>query len=150
MAAAELLVRQYTPSADTGRFQRTVEQRELLHSPRTAALGYARCSVYNGLMERTAEAIGQKQRSADRMSEALATLGELLAAVSDVLEGLAIIRRRGPTRARRNASTIVAFLLGALISNVRSCARAVQQRNGVLLSALPHYLRHPPQSWAAP
>jgi len=106
--------------------------------------------TYNVFMERAAKAIEQKRRPADRQTAAIAALGELLAAVSDVLEGLAVIHRRGPTRARRYASVFIAFILGALTTSVRSRARAGRQRDGVLLSAFLQHLRHPPQSWAAP
>ena len=106
--------------------------------------------TYNVLMERAAKAIEQEQRSADRQDEAIAALGKLLAAVSDVLEGLAILRRRGPTRARRYVSVLIAFILDAMTYGVRSRARAGRQCFGLLLSAFSQYLRHPPQSWAAP
>ena len=101
-------------------------------------------------MARAAEASRQKGPSVDRRGEAIAALGELLAAVSDVLEGIAIVRRRGPTRARRYASAIIALALSALITYVRSRARAGRQRHAVLLSTFSHHLRHPPHRWAAP
>jgi len=105
--------------------------------------------IYKERMERAAEVIGTR-RSTDRLSEAWAALGELLAAASDMLDGIAIMRRRAPTRARRFGSTAIAFVLSALIFIVRSRARAGRQRDSALLSALPQHLRHPPQSWAAP
>lgn len=113
-------------------------------------LGCTGSVTYNVGMERAGKAAGTLRRSADRLSEAWAALGELLAAASDMLDGIAIMRRRGPTRARRFASAAIAFVLSALIVIVRSRARAGRQRYSALISALPQHLRHPPQTWAAP
>ncbi|KZY58150.1 hypothetical protein A3736_15295 [Erythrobacter sp. HI0063] len=101
-------------------------------------------------MDSAAKQTETEGQGADRLSEAWAALGELLAAASDMLDGIAILCRRGPTRARRFASTAIAFVLSALIFIVRSRARAGRQRDSALISALPQHLRHPPQTWAAP
>ncbi|GMN01657.1 hypothetical protein [Erythrobacter sp. MTPC3] len=91
------------------------------------------------------QGVGPRRRQA-----ALVALGELLAAVADVLEGQAILRRRGPIRLRRLISVLLTFVVVVKKDAVRFLAVAIQHLRRSLGSLQLRNLYHPPQGWAAP
>lgn len=101
-------------------------------------------------MQLQTETPGQSQLTDEKAYSALLALGELLAAVADVLEGEAVIRRRGPTRVRRLLSIFLGFVIVRAQDAARSHAVAEQQLRSKIGSAHLRNLCHPPQGWAAP
>lgn len=96
------------------------------------------------------ETPGPSQLTDQKAYSALVALGELLAAVADVLEGEAVIRRRGPTRVRRLLSIFLGFVVVKAQHATRSQAVAEQQLQSTIGSLQLRDLYHPPQGWAAP
>ena len=106
--------------------------------------------AYNNNMDARAERLIElRENQVDRL-DLIVMIGELLAAVSDVLEGQAIIRRRGPTRMRRFLSVLLTFMVLAARDAVRCHAVAQKHFRSSIGSFQLRNLHHPPKSWAAP
>ena len=101
-------------------------------------------------METRTERIEQGADEKLSQQDLIVMLGELLAAVADILEGQAIIRRRGPTRMRRFLSVLMTFLVLAGRDAVRCHAVAQKHFRSLIGSFQLRNIHHPPKSWAAP
>lgn len=79
----------------------------------------------------------------------LTALGQLLAAVADILAARILRRRGGPSALRLYASIITVVLLFAIRSRVRQSGKVVHNVVTRIVATMRH-LAHPPASWAAP
>ncbi|WP_294392974.1 hypothetical protein [uncultured Sphingomonas sp.] len=77
-------------------------------------------------------------------------IGELLAAVAQILDGDAIRRLGGPGLYRRLASVLAAFLTFAIVIRVRQRASIAGRRFVHAVCEARRHLSHPPAGWAAP
>mgnify|MGYP005869679313 CR=1 FL=1 len=82
--------------------------------------------------------------------DALEAIASLLAAAADMIEGLDILRRRGPTRFRRWESALAYLMDIMLVAATRHRAVAFSCSTITDSSKAMRHLRRPAQGWAAP
>jgi hypothetical protein len=102
-------------------------------------------------MDRSVDIIEEHKAAADSLLSNVffETIGELLAAISNLLTGMAALRRGYLKTLHQRVSQFVMAIIFAMRSTVRWHARAASSAVANVIWGQRN-LHHPPQTWAAP